>query len=348
MSLETLLFQQSSFILMLAPPGWGKTSLLIELYKKSKFKIIYLSPLRALAEEFYDRLTGIFDSRVMMLRHFNERKKTLEIFTQNEKAMMITTPELLDDGFLQGIKNGLGKIAVVFDEFHLFYYWGETFRLQLWEVAMMVANNNLSVLGLTATMDEQLLKKWETDFLLGMERLFVLDYGNQRLMNLPGKNVVYPFECTKLLRKRFIYELLSEKKRTLLYFCRYREEVKQWIKFCEFRNIPALGCVGGEVCDFVEKLKKYPVPRCIFATSALSHGVNLPSLSSVFISYKVNSKDFLIQMAGRGGRSGENFNLFSMEHLNNESNGFLKKTVLFLKALIFDMFVVRSYLLIKG
>ena len=54
MDLKELALHDNSMTLLIAPPAWGKTLMLISLLKTGR-KIIFLSPLRALAEELYEK-----------------------------------------------------------------------------------------------------------------------------------------------------------------------------------------------------------------------------------------------------------------------------------------------------
>jgi hypothetical protein len=138
-----------------------------------------------------------------------------------------------------------------------------------------------------------------------------LDLGNRELLNQPKK--VYWFFSRRVFNRRFLYELSKRDPGVILYFCQYRFQVDRWLDFCKKRKIRALGCKGGEVSEFVEELGICKAPSVIFATTALSHGVNLPSIRKIFISYRVYSLDFWIQMTGRGGRKGEPFELYHFD-----------------------------------
>ena len=116
---------------------------------------------------------------------------------------------------------------------------------------------------------------------------------------------------------------MKKGKGIILYFCKYRSEVDFWVEYFSLKKVVILGCKGGEVGDFIKALKENPYPRCIFATSALSHGVNLPSLSKIFIGYQVKDLNFWIQMVGRGGRRGEHFELFHQDNFKRSWRGLI-------------------------
>ena len=325
----------SSFMLFLAPPGWGKTSLLLDLHQNFELKIIYLSPLRAIAEEFYNRFPKKND--VFKLNKKKECQEVIKKFHTKKRAFLITTCELLDDDTIQFLAKDRRQTFFIFDEFHLIYYWGESFRDKLWETFLGVCNTGFSVLGLSATVDQPICEKLKQDLSLGMEHFYVFDLGNQRLKNVPLNNHFFYFK--KIFNRRFMYEMDNNNHSTYLFFCKYRNTVEFWVQFFKRRKINVLGCVGGKAQEFMTELKENPHPRCIFATSVLGHGVNLPSITKIFIDYEEVNRDFYIQMVGRGGRFGEDFDLYSFN-----SNLFLSKKIKlisFFKAFMFDILYLR-------
>ncbi|ATH09008.1 hypothetical protein BIY24_13945 [Halobacteriovorax marinus] len=317
---------KSSFTLMLAPPGWGKTTLVLDLYEKFNGRIIFVSPLRALAEEFVNRATHL--RNVLSLSDREGLEEKLKKFSSKKKGLLVCTAERLGSDLIERFSKE--KTLFIFDEFHLFYYWGQSFRPLLWERAMEVSNNQGSILGLTATMDEEVLKSWSEDFSLGVEERFLINLGNQRLFNHPSVITNYNLAGKMVFQRNFINILKKQEKGTILYFCRFRTEVDMWLEFCFRHKISAIGCVGGEVESFLNNLESNPRPRCIFSTSALSHGVNLPIISKVFLSYEIENKDFWIQMVGRGGRDGSCYHVYEMEKKDWRDIRYLYQTLILL------------------
>ncbi|MDH5581519.1 MAG: DEAD/DEAH box helicase [Bdellovibrionales bacterium] len=302
LELYQLLSHTPSFATLLAPTGWGKTTLLIKLHEQNYNKILYFSPLRALAQEFAERVDGICIAKKA------EFKQKYEEFNKKQRAILICTPEVFDfDAFQECDSN----VLIVLDELHLFYRWGYSFRPYLEEFLYALSTTQSSVLGLTATLEDDLIYEWKNYLGSPFKHLYLINVGNLIVSPLLSKKVFY----FPILKKKFVKKFLRElkKKQTLLYFCRYRQEVYDWVNFCHDRGLTALGCVGGEALKFREQLKKTPNPHCIFATSTLSHGVNLPDPSKIFISYPVKEKDFWVQMLGRGGRRGQTFELHTFD-----------------------------------
>lgn len=296
-------------LLMMAPPGWGKTTLILDLYDRITGKIVFISPLRALAEEFYTRAKE--RKNIYMAKGAEEIKSFLSV----EKSMLIATAEKLNESLIE-----LGEtedILFIFDEFHLFYYWGDTFRPILQERLMCAANSKSKILAMTATMDEQLLKRWKRDFKNSMSHCYTLNLGNQVLLNKPEKIYNFRYLNERVFNRAFIKEAMNDElSGTILIFVRLRVDVEKWMTFCDSLRIENIGCVGGEIPAFLDSLKQCPRPRCIISTSALSHGVNLPTISKVFLSYPIENIDFWIQMVGRGGRDGSSYDVYEVEKWN--------------------------------
>ncbi len=333
-------FPDSTFFLFLAPPAWGKTRMIEQIFDESEVSMIFVSPLRALALEVYERFKK--KKNVLYLEKASDEQKNLRLFMQNQKSFLIATPETLGPQWYLAFESLEQKPLVVLDEFHLYYLWGETFRPLLWESVMAFSNAGVNILALTATMDEQLLKKWKHDFALNFEHLIMINQGNLTLLRPPQRTHFYFSLLPKIFRRRFIRDLLQNQEQTYLYFCSRRHEVDEWLDFCERRGISALGCKGGEVAHFIAELKNNPKPRAIFSTSALSHGVNLPELAKVYISYPIERKDMWLQMVGRGGRKGEVYELFTFDAFDLKWKEKVKKI---LWSLLLDLKIKGTLLL---
>ncbi|RLA62511.1 MAG: hypothetical protein DRQ88_12935 [Epsilonproteobacteria bacterium] len=316
------LLSPGNFLLMLAPPGWGKTRILRSLYKDFDRKIIFISPLKALANEFASSDL----ENILYVERRCEKEKLFQ-FIKKRKALLVLTPEIMDEQYFLELKGAGEKYLIVFDEFHLFYFWGWDFRPLLWESTMGLAETGIAILGLSATFGKEWIEVWQRDFKNSCEDLYLLNLGNQVLKNHPSKIYCSPFK--KAFHRRFLYEM-KKNEGIMLYFCKYRNEVDRWVEYFELRKIPVLGCKGGEVGDFIKRLESMPSPRCIFSTSALSHGVNLPSIAKIFIGYQLKDLNFWIQMVGRGGRKGEPFELFHQDTFKKQG---------FFKFLLFDLWL---------
>ncbi len=195
---------------------------------------------------------------------------------------------------------------VIFDEFHLLSYWGSTFRPLMWEVFISLSLEAHLIIGLTATLSELILdevKRLNCYF----DEITWVDHGNQTLKWKPEKYV----SVSRNLMERLIFH--QEFQGTGLIFCQYRDEVHAWEKKLLAGEFRTWTCLGGEAAEFGKRVSHEAPPDFIVATTVLSHGVNLPTITKVFLMYPVRNIDFWIQMIARGGRSGEKFKVFALE-----------------------------------
>ena len=262
-------------ILLTSPPASGKTYWISRL--KESFistRILVISPLRALADECRENWHDSID---------------------------VMTPE-------EWLGKKVKRKIVIFDEFHLFFYWGDTFREKMWECFFELSQDAEEVYLLTATLSEKMkeeIKLFSSQF----DRIWWLDRGNQRLKTSP---FFYLKAHSKKWQEKLI--LSDDSMGVKLIFCQYREEVLKWEKELTKLGFNVVTCLGGESQYMRGKLAKTPQPDFIVSTTVLSHGVNLPSIEKIYFLYPVNNIDFWIQMVARGGRRGEAYSVFALEN----------------------------------
>lgn len=289
MNLVPMLEVQNSFTLLVAPPAWGKTSRVLSWFEQSGHEVlIFISPLKALALELEERWNN---------SHLKEQ-------------IHVIVPESMNQQKIKQLNQKRSLIVV--DEFHLFFLW-YSFRPALMQFLVEIYHQKHTFLGLTATWSEDLHSNWVFEFQSSFDHLIKVDVGNFQLLTAPKRIFYYPFKKwveVHLCRK------LQEETGAILVFCKYRQEAKRWEKFFQQQGLNCLSCVGGETLRFVEKLevqlsKSTSGPLIIVATSALSHGVNLPSFESVYFLYQEPSRELFFQMIARAGRRGEEFEVHS-------------------------------------
>jgi superfamily II DNA or RNA helicase len=325
MKLIEQLFYPSHFTLLTAPVAAGKTKLVVEFYKDHQYKVIFVSPLRALANEVYAKLESV-EKNIFLAGGKLPLEESMNQFLESRKAFFIVTMELLAEDFLEACAAQNEKIIFILDEFHLFYHWGENFRPVLHDRFLAILDTQSPVLGITATMSSELLVKLKEDLKYHNEFWFHIDYGNHQL-HRPPKEI----HCFHLLKPeifhRAMWRELRQKKDEDVYlvFCSYRSEVDELVARSRRMGLRAIGCVGGEVENFLEELKKYNEKiDCIFSTTTLSHGVNLPEIKKVFINYEVKNYDFWLQMIGRGGRRGSDYEVYTFDAFHSSKGELLK------------------------
>lgn len=316
MSLIPELFHPSQFTLLTAPVAAGKTRMVVEFYTEHRFKVVFVSPLRALANEVYLRLSKT--QKNIFLAGGSESgslEESMTNFLQARKSFLITTIELLNEDFLEACSHQHENILFILDEFHLFYHWGESFRPVLHDRFLALLDTQSPVLAITATMNDDIIEKLKTDLSYHHDYFISLDFGNHQLHRQP--KMIHYFQAMKSqIFNRTMWRELRHKEKNDVYliFCSYRSEVDELVSRSRRLGLKAIGCVGGEVDVFLKELNAYENHvDCIFSTTTLSHGVNLPEISKVFINYEVGNYDFWLQMIGRGGRQGGEYEVYTFD-----------------------------------
>jgi len=337
MKLQSTLFQKGLFTLLTAPVAKGKTYAFTEFYQNHQMRVVFVSPLRALAAEIYEK----FSSEKNVFWPGDKQDKASSRtdqyinFLAKKKALLILTVELLEDEFLDIIAAEGEPILFVFDEFHLFYIWGDHFRPVLHDKFLGVLNTEHPVLALSATMNDVVLNNLISDLQYYANEWIHLNFGNLELYRTPNKINIFKGHDKNTLERAFWREMKMKKAgEVLLMFCSYRGEVDEMVEMASRHGFIAIGCVGGEVERFQTELKTHSGNiDCIVSTIALSHGVNLPEIKKVFINYEVKNYDFWLQMVGRGGRRGSGYEVYCFDTFHLEKK---EKWLQFLKVGISD------------
>lgn len=266
--------KSQDLIILTSPPASGKTYWIETFFSSGIASLIIVSPLRALRDECQEKWSG---------------------------AIKVVTPE-------EWMMKPEQSEVVIFDEFHLHYYWGDTFRPILWEVFYALSSEARLTILLTATLSQEMIQEL-TSFSCHFEDILWCDFGNQKLKYSPFRYINFP-------SRKWISDLIvcgPRGKGVNLIFCPYRQEVFEWERILKLLGYKVWSCVGGEARNFKDKMKSEETPDFIVATSVLSHGVNLPSISCIYFLYPLSNIDFWIQMVARGGRRGESYEVFALE-----------------------------------
>jgi len=239
-----------------------------------------------------------------------------EILKNDFFDLIITTAECLSDDVIEYLAK---DYVFIFDEAHLLFYWGESFRPRLTEVMENVLACAPATFFLSATINDEIKVKLIKQVEYNYEHFYQVNFGNQELKNMPTKIYIYPKRKLTWLLNDLYY---SDNKRVKLVFCRYRNQVKEMEQILRHKGFNVLSCIGGEASEFTQKLINIEKLDIIVATSVVSHGVNLPAIEKIYFLYKIDNLDFYLQMIGRGGRDGSSFelhtlnsNYFSKRHL---------------------------------
>ena len=265
----------NDLLIFTAPPASGKTHLISRLVEDLNQLPLVISPLRALANECLAKWGA---------------------------TCVVMTPE-------EWLKKGISHKVVILDEFHLFFYWGDSFRPQMWEAFFELVQKAELVIMLTATLTEEMIALIKT-YGCQFNQMLWVNHGNQTLKYRPQKYY-------KAFKKKWMEDYILNADHSdgvNLIFCAYRSEVVKWEKILKAQGHRVWTCVGGEASLFSLKVQSERAPHFIIATTVLSHGVNLPNISRIFFLYQVKNLDFWIQMVARGGRRGEAFEVFALEN----------------------------------
>ena len=325
MKLINELFLPSSFTLLTAPVASGKTKLVVEFYRENNYKVIFISPLRVLANEVFNKLE-LVEKNIFLAGGKTPLQDCMINFLQSRKGLLVATMELLSEEFLEACAEQNEKILFILDEFHLFYHWGESFRPVLHDRFLAVLDSQCPVLGITATMSSELLLKLEADLKYHSDTWFHVDYGNHKLHRHPKELHCFHSLKPEIFHRAMWRELRQKNhKDVYLVFCSYRSEVDELVERTKRMGLRSIGCVGGEVESFLTELQnKNGEIDCIFSTTTLSHGVNLPEIKKVFINYEVKNYDFWLQMIGRGGRQGSDYEVYTFDAFHSDKKALLK------------------------
>lgn len=288
-------------LLLLAPPAWGKTHLIKEWMKQQDDVCwLYISPLRALAHETFLSLRSEIETIFL-----SEEKILPDVFKKKSFCLIGTPESIMRQNIFERLPQ---NTRIVVDEIHLFYHWGESFRPTMMECLREAIALERSLCLLTATLSKSMSQLLSFDLSQSYSEMIIVDEGNYCFKNRPAKTFCM---SSGQIQRAILKKIFTQEKETIMLFCRYRQEVDQWGDFFRAQKIDCVTCKGGEVKDFVGEMSQrgFP-PRVIVATTTLSHGVNLPSFESVFLTYEEQDPDFKLQMSTRGGRRGEKFELF--------------------------------------
>lgn len=293
--------------------GSGKTFLsefAIEHVLTEGFKSIYITPLRALAEQQSKRWKSRFPAAAIGVFTGETIGESATRNAYSKSDILVMTPERLD-AILRNWRshwNWLPEVnLVIVDEFHLLGMSGRGPRLEGAITRLIRLNPFTRIIGLSATIPNV---KELTSWLHGVS--FASSW-----RQIPLEKRLVRFSSVK--DKPGI--LLEEVRRCIesggqsLVFCNSRSRVQRMADYLVENGIPAAAHHAGLVREkrgTVESDYKSSKLRCLVATSTLEMGLNLPARQVViFDSYSFNGTGFenlpvwsFIQRAGRAGRPG--------------------------------------------
>ena len=295
------------------PTGTGKTYLAeraIEKAIEGGFKVVYVTPLRALASEKYNEFKIRFPNSKVGVFTGETIQKSATKGSYSSSQILIMTPERLD-ACMRNWRSHWNWIPdvnlVVIDEFHILGQAQRGPRLEGTITRLIRLNPFVRIIGLSATMpntDEL------SDWLQGVSF-------NSQWRQVPLETRIVRFKAAK--EKPGI--LLGEVQRCIenggqsLIFCNSRSRVQSVSNDLNEHNISAAchhaGLTSAQRVE-VESGFKSGMYKAVVATSTLEMGLNLPARQVViYDSYSFTETGFgplpvwsFIQRVGRAGRPG--------------------------------------------
>lgn len=307
-----ILFERQHCVLNM-PTGSGKTFLAefaIEETLKQRQKVIYVTPLRALADQQAARWIDRFAPYTLGVFTGDTTQKNSNKNNYCKSDLLIMTPERLD-ACLRNWRSHWSWIPevnlLVVDEFHLLGQARRGPRLEGALTRFIRLNPFVKIMALSATVpNTEELSSW----------LNGTTYSSQ-WRQIPPEKRVLRFSSAK--DKPTI--MLNEAKRCIaeggqsLIFCNSRSRVQQITSFLNANGINAAchhaGLSREERTETEEQYKRHTI-QALVATSTLEMGLNLPARQVIiYDSYSYSDSGFsqlpvwsFIQRAGRAGRPG--------------------------------------------
>ena len=311
--MKTGLLEKNEHCLLNMATGSGKTflaELAIDAVLQSGYKVIYVTPLRALAAQQHQKWelrfsrykVGVFTGETI------QKSNTKNSYSKSQ--ILIMTPERLD-ACMRNWRNHWSWFPdvslVIIDEFHIMGQHGRGPRLEGTITRMIRLNPFLRIIGLSATIpNDEELSSW-------------LHGGSFRSKwrQVPLEKHVLRFRTAKEKPEM----LLQEVRRCIdsggqsLVFCNSRSRVQSLSVFLKENGISAECHHAGllpEQRKTVEDGFRARNIKVLVATSTLEMGLNLPARQVViYDSYSFAENGFaplpvwsFIQRAGRAGRPG--------------------------------------------
>jgi len=303
--------KEHCFICM--PPGTGKTRLAEYAMEKviaSGFKAVYVTPLRALAAQQYERFRSRFPGAGVGLFTGETVRRPAGRGGYSSSQVLIMTPERLD----ACMRNWRGHWSwipdvdlIVIDEFHILGQPRRGPRLEGTITRFIRLNPFARIVGLSATMpnaDE--LARW----LHGAS------------FSSPWRQVPLEKKITRFKAAKQKPELLLEEVARCaasggqsLIFCGSRSRAQAAASYLNEHGIPSAchhaGLGGGKRAE-IENAFKTGAVKALAATSTLEMGLNLPARQVVIYDSRTFTEAgfaplpvwSFIQRAGRAGRPG--------------------------------------------
>lgn len=293
--------------------GSGKTflaELTIESVLQSGYKVVYITPLRALASQQQEKWEHRFSGYKIGVFTGETITKSNTKNSYSKSQILIMTPERLD-ACLRNWRSHWSWIPdislAVIDEFHIMGQTGRGSRLEGSITRLIRLNPFLRIIGLSATIpNDEELSSW----------LHGISF-RSKWRQVPLEKHIVRFKSAKEKPALLLHEIKRciEDGGQSIIFCNSRSRVQSLTAFLKENSIAAECHHAGLLQEQRQKVEvgfRNRTIKALVATSTLEMGLNLPARQVViYDSYSFSDTGFaplpvwsFIQRAGRAGRPG--------------------------------------------
>ncbi len=306
-------------VLICSATASGKTEAvcapLVENYidHRSPWKILYISPTRALINDLYERLEDPLSSLGLKVARRTGEHHDISIETAH---VLLTTPESFDSMLCRGRTTDghllASTVAVVLDEIHLLYgnARGEQVRWLMERLRRLkrqagdkgwCQGQSLQVVGLSATVTEP--ERVRDTFLPGGK--IIIASGSRDI------EIVIPPEEPVPVEEALINYLIKQTKREkVLVFCNKRTRVDELtndlspvLEQMGYEVFPHHGSISQKRREQAEETARRQASAVvIIATSTLEIGIDIGDIDLVVLEEPAYQISDLLQRIGRGNR----------------------------------------------
>lgn len=308
---------------------------LVEKSADQKLKVLYVSPLKALINNQFERITQLCDELYIHVQkwHGDVSSSTKKKFLKNPQGILQITPESIESFFvnhsekLTEIFNNIEFIVI--DEIHSFINSdrGVHLRSLIARISDFIENPP-RIVALSATIDNfELVKQWvnyqnpnNVEVISIKESDKALQYSLMHFNSSKDNNI--PLELFEDIRELTKYQ-------KALIFTNSRAQVEELTVIlnricvkegdCEM-YYPHHSSIDKAEREFVEKtVATSTIPKSIIATSSLELGIDIGSIDIVIQLDSTFTVSSLIQRLGRSGRNKGASQKLQLYSTNSES-----------------------------
>ena len=308
---------------------------LIESEADTTLKVLYVSPLKALINNQFDRIEKLCEYTEIPIHrwHGDISQSQKKKFLKNPSGILQITPESIESLFInrtEQVKHIFKNLDfIVIDEIHSFL--DSERGVQLRSLLSRVEGYTLKrprIIGLSATIDNfELVKKWVNNQNTGNVKI-IESQGNEKqllyhLMHFPTeKDNKKPVELFEDMR-----ELTKDQKAII--FCNSRGDVEESTVFLNrLAESEHMGetyyahhsSIDKKEREYVEKtIIESKFPKSVVSTSSLELGIDIGDIDIVIQLDNTFTVSSLKQRLGRSGRKKDANQILQLYTTNNDS-----------------------------